>query len=444
MFGELPKIFERDFVVGYVLPSALFLLLSLGFTHQGDLWDFLTTSDGASFAVMAFALGIFLLAINRSIIRTLEGYGRLNPARLMTWFYRRRFRRLEERLKAANKKYLEHTNNSEKIPEKLDLLRQHLMTKLVERYPHDKSLVLPTSFGNCIRAFESYPTVMYQLEIIESWTRLLAVIPKDFLKLIDTAKAETDLWINVWFLSLVTMADAALTWRFPGALLAGRKRPLVEKLLHKLVTFANAHGYLSSVTQRTAEIAPSFQSLLTILGALALAFFASWMAARAAIEWGSAFKAAVDVYLPTLYDQLKLPTAANWDEARDRWDAFSDAVSYRRVDLMRRARSHYPVKKHETGEAITKAAPAIQNPAPIKKCGPVAYLNGRTAYFLARIRAATSRLRRRVTVTRQSEQGSASIASTDDNNGIARRPMAREIPTNDGERPSSEKLGRGS
>jgi len=34
VFGDLPKIFDRNFVVGYVLPSALFLLLSLGFTHK--------------------------------------------------------------------------------------------------------------------------------------------------------------------------------------------------------------------------------------------------------------------------------------------------------------------------------------------------------------------------------------------------------------------------
>ena len=170
MFGELPKIFERNFVVGYVLPSALYLLLSLGFTHDADLWKFLTTSDGASFAVVAFAMGVVLLAANRSITRILEGYGRLNPAKLMTWIQRWRFRRLCKQLEATKNEFLSYRDRSLQVPEKVRRRGGELETRLVEHYPNEERLVLPTAFGNCVRAFECYPLVMYKLRIIEGWT----------------------------------------------------------------------------------------------------------------------------------------------------------------------------------------------------------------------------------------------------------------------------------
>jgi len=127
------------------------------------------------------------------------------------------------------------------------------------------------------------------------------------LNLIDTAKAETDLWVNLWFLSLATIADAILAWRFPGALLAGSKRQWVGKLLDKLVKFAKCARHLS-VALSSVDIAPYFQPLLTGVGALALAFFASWMAARAAIEWGSTFKAASTYIFPRFTLALDFPS----------------------------------------------------------------------------------------------------------------------------------------
>ena len=163
--------------------------------------------------------------------------------------------------------------------------------------------------------------------------RLVAVVPKEFLDLIDTAKAQTDLWINLWFLSLLTIADAILTWRFPMILLAGDKLVYLKPLLAQLVVFVNAYGHLP-VMLSADKIAPYFQLLLTCAGAIAIAFFASLMGARAAIEWGSTFKAAIDVFLPALYDRLGFPAPANREDAEARWAAFSYAITYRTREAM--------------------------------------------------------------------------------------------------------------
>lgn len=218
MFGEIPKIFDRNFVVGYALPSACFLAVSLGFTHNGDIAKIMTTWDGAAFLVAAFLIGIVLLAANRLIMRMLEGYAPFHPARILKPVQRWRFRHLRKRIKEADDKYLDYQNKRMTIPAKVHSERQRLNSRLVERYPDEERYVLPTVFGNTMRAFERYSRVMYKFDLIEGWNRLIAVIPKDYLKLIDTAKAETDLWVNLWFLSLLTIADSFTSWSFPKAM----------------------------------------------------------------------------------------------------------------------------------------------------------------------------------------------------------------------------------
>jgi hypothetical protein len=349
MFGELPKILDRNFVVGYVLPASVFLAV-LASSHHVDLSKILTTLNGASFAAAAFALGVVLLAANRSITRLLEGYGRSNPARLMTPIQRWRFRRLDNKLDKADEEYRNYVTRKVDIPKELDRRGIRLMTRFAERWPDDENLVLPTSFGNALRAFECYPYVMYKLRIIEGWNRLIAIVPKDYLHLIDSAKAGTDLWVNSWFLSLVIIADAAFTWRFPGVLQfgdAGSLTPLVDPL-------------------HSEPVATCIQPLLTGVAALCFALFASWMAVRAAIEWGSIFKAAVDVYLPALYERLGFLPPADQADLKEHWDDFSYAVAYRIPGRM-------PERRWVVGSAaVAKSAAADGSAAeaPANPTGP--------------------------------------------------------------------------
>jgi hypothetical protein len=71
---------------------------------------------------------------------------------------------------------------------------------------------------------------------------------------------------------------------------------------------------------------------------LAMAFvvglFGAWMAAKSAIEWGSLFKAAVDVYLPDLYNKLGFGPPDDNKAVAARWKAFSQAIMFTRPDVM--------------------------------------------------------------------------------------------------------------
>jgi len=64
-----------------------------------------------------------------------------------------------------------------------------------------------TSFGNAVRAFEDYPRVLYGFESINGWSRLNAVIPKSYQDILGNKRAMTDFWVNVWFVSLLTIVE---------------------------------------------------------------------------------------------------------------------------------------------------------------------------------------------------------------------------------------------
>lgn len=140
-----------------------------------------------------------------------------------------------------------------------------------------------------MRAFEIYSRIMYGLDAIPGWERLLTVIPKDYRALIDDAKAQTDFWINMWFLSLLLALEYIL---------------------------------ILLLTQRYILI---WVFPVAILSAL----FAAYRARIAAIEWGHYIKASFDVFLPELYTKLGFPHPLNRTEERSNLIRFSQAIIYR-------------------------------------------------------------------------------------------------------------------
>jgi hypothetical protein len=96
VFGELPKIFGKEFLVGYFLPAAIFLVaasLVTDISNSLPISSFLKTTLAAadekkvalylgSVAVVTWGVATLFLVVNFTLIRALEGYGWLNPARL--------------------------------------------------------------------------------------------------------------------------------------------------------------------------------------------------------------------------------------------------------------------------------------------------------------------------------------------------------------------------
>lgn len=302
MFGELPKLFERNFAIGFLLPITTFILISFNLLENFGLLNVnllnsleqKTLVEITTVVLFTWLSGIILLVINRDLYQILEGYGRLNPFQIFKVLEKNRYLALERNiveLETKYKKLRELKNQQEVESSLLKLLVElaELKQKKAICFPDDETWLLPTAFGNTMRAFEIYSRIMYGLDAIPGWERLLTVIPKDYRALIDDAKAQTDFWINMWFLSLLLALEYIL---------------------------------ILLLTQRYILI---WVFPVAILSAL----FAAYRARIAAIEWGHYIKASFDVFLPELYTKLGFPHPLNRTEERSNLIRFSQAIIYR-------------------------------------------------------------------------------------------------------------------
>ena len=200
-----------------------------------------------------------------------------------------RFDKLERKIEETGRLYLDYSEQGMTVP--LEIIEKYrlLTEKRAVRFPDDEQWLLPTSFGNILRAFETYSRVMYGADAIPIWTRLLAVIPEDYRQFIDTAKTLVDFWVNTLVVSLILL----------------------------VVYVANAIYF------RQVEL------FWLPLAGLLLAFIAYRQAGRNAIGWGNFVKAAFDLFLDDLQQQLAIGQEPS-DSHRDAnmWLKFSQAVYF--------------------------------------------------------------------------------------------------------------------
>lgn len=303
MFGKLPSLFGRNFVIAYFAPFILFVGGNLFILKKFKLlevifgikqFDLLT---GVSIiGLSSWIGGVLLLVANFIIIRFMEGYGSLNPMGLFKFIEKRRYKKLNDAISNINIKFTDLEYRKKEIPLELRDERQKKMKKIVERFP-DEDFILPTSFGNTIRAFEVYSRVMYGIDAIPGWARLLSIIPKEYLNLIDDSKANMDFWCNLWLLNIITIME------YVG-----------------LIFFTPYTGHLKILWLPFISF-----------GIIILAFH---IARKSAIGWGNLVKASFDVFLPQLYEKLGFPTSASTDVQEKLWKKFSQAVIYRIPNAM--------------------------------------------------------------------------------------------------------------
>lgn len=302
MFSELPKLFDRDFAVGYFLPvaclfGALYGLLEV--FHRayliGPLKETNILVGTTLLSLIAWLVGVLLLALNRPLYQLFEGYKWPLNTQLGKRRERMHFTRLLKQIDNAYLAAQQFRERNEAVPADLEQEQGDLLMTRAERFPYRSRDVLGTKFGNTIRAFETYPKAMYGFDTIEGWLRLLAVVPKDYRQMIDSAKAQTDFWLNLWFLGYVTSATyfALAIWS-------------------RHFTAFWVHGFIVVVI-----------------------IFSKSAAITAAKEWGAIFKAAFDVFLPELYVKLCFPPPVVTEPSSEKsaewqvWEAFSRAIIYR-------------------------------------------------------------------------------------------------------------------
>jgi hypothetical protein len=295
MFSELPKLLDRNFVLSFFLPTVVFTSVNLYFVNiyvPINIVSFLLQDllVGTSLiGLVVWLISVVLLVNNRDLYRLLEGYGALNPARLLKRWQLYSFHKLNNKIDELNAQYLMSLESSSPFPPEKRAERNAVLRKLSESFPDAERWILPTAFGNVIRAFEVYPRVMYGFESIDGWSRLLAVIPDHYRSLIDDAKSQVDFWVNILILFSV--------------------------LVIEYIIFIFLYG-------------ADFNWVL-LVSFFVVIYFASYRARHMAIDWGDMVKSAVDLYRFDLVEKLGISPPKDRKEERRIWENFSQSIVYR-------------------------------------------------------------------------------------------------------------------
>ena len=155
MLSALPKIADRNFVIGFFLPSLLFTIVGLAVFSDHlpvrNLIDLLTAKDlreAAFLLVAVWVLGVLMLTVNHPLYRLLEGYSwpfsRLARTRER---YRKRLRSAQEERRTLYSRWMAEGAGFGQA----DIDRYGKLTvSLANTLPSRETDVMPTAFGNAI------------------------------------------------------------------------------------------------------------------------------------------------------------------------------------------------------------------------------------------------------------------------------------------------------
>ncbi|WGJ15912.1 hypothetical protein QEV83_06570 [Methylocapsa sp. D3K7] len=220
---------------------------------------------------------------------------------------KRRFEVKSQQLELLRQQWIDEGDD---FPYELQHQYEELLRKFVAEFPSEPRLILPTRFGNAIRAFEDYSRRIYGADSIALWIHLCTVIPKDFQAAVENARAQVSFLLNlIYFAILVCMLSS---FRF-------------------LLSLYVDNPFDLPVTKIGGILAPnSIAFALIALCAALLANAAYKFSIERIDEWGALVKAAFDCYLPDLAKKLGYKLPLNGDDQRRFWTAMSRRAIYHR------------------------------------------------------------------------------------------------------------------
>jgi hypothetical protein len=212
-FGALAGVLSRRFLIGYFSPWFVAALLITHFVDARTMPGVVThTSAGAIVAFcsgFAITTGLIIQGLDYALMRLLEGYPLLNSPRstrlagYLTRQQRTKYSQLEAEVTAL-KSLPEGVVETEFERAQRHARVTELARRLDERFPRDPNRLLPTTFGNVLRAFEMYPYDRWGFDAVVFWPRLEPVLSDGERELQGDAQAVMNFFVNS-MLALVVM-----------------------------------------------------------------------------------------------------------------------------------------------------------------------------------------------------------------------------------------------
>lgn len=275
---DVAGVFSRYFIVGFFLP-AYFVLVGLSRSLTADfLPSFYEDhhSEATQLLILggvALLLGLLLLGLNWPIYRTVEGYPLMERSDrwYVAWLIGPMRKRERKRFRG-----LCAIRDSETEPRDK---RGAAAWRLDREFPPAEESVLPTRFGNAVRAFEFHATTRWGLDPIGAWPRIELLLSDPEGEQQATAKSDVAFFIN-------------------GSLLA------------------TAAG-LTLVANEIVSTPLDRLAVALLLIPFGLSYLLYRFSVGAAIRWGTVVRATVDLHRLTLYERLGVRQPKHFTDERE-------------------------------------------------------------------------------------------------------------------------------
>lgn len=304
MWSTLPKLADKGFIVGFVVPAIVFtlyiVLIFPDFTKIGSLGQIFNQLQSiekiAYIGALLWAFAILLMLVNDILFKVLEGY--YWPTASLKCLKRQKQREFEYLTGEFDRLNAEFKKRGEEFPIPSRRGLHELRQDIVLRFPSDVGLILPTKFGNAIRAFEDYSRSVYGADSIPLWIHLSTVMSKEYQSAVEDFRMQVVCFMNLFYIFILTAALGFIRFTFLG------------------------------------YDQPSIDSKLYLLGISASAILFAWVAYKLSIQsiysWGSVVKAGFDCYLPELATKLGYELPKDEQRRREFWLAISRRAIYNR------------------------------------------------------------------------------------------------------------------
>jgi len=272
---DVAGVFSRYFVVGFFLPSFFWLLIlsqTLSLAWLPDLYE--KASSAAEVLVVggaALLLGLLLLGFNWQIYRAAEGYPLWNRRD------RQPFKAICDFFIVRERKRFDELQTERDDEKKANDLRANAASRLDYLFP-ERAAVLPSRFGNAIRAFESHAYKRWGLDTVAAWPRIEALLEDREAELNADARGEVAFFVNT---ALLTLAS--------GLLLVG------DQIANQPLDWPSTTAYLVPFL----VVYPLYRG-----------------ACGAAVRWGSAVRSSTDLHRLDLYEKLGVRRPINFEDER--------------------------------------------------------------------------------------------------------------------------------
>jgi len=266
--------------------------------------------------ILTVIIGFTLTALNTYILKMFEGYIIFPPIKFLynktLRIHRQKARNLMTQRESLKKEYQHLIASVESDPSLVDQLdavldeHQRVASQYDQDYPANLNDVLPTQFGNTLRAAEDHALQRYGFDGPTLWPRLTHVIPDSYKATIDSTRNELSFLVNMSILSFIFSILCFLA------------------IFHVMANTHVVSGNLAVFLAFAGVVAKYF--IAAAFGLVCFGFFYN-ASIISLSSFALTIRASFDLFRLNLLKQLELIRPKNFDEEFDTWSNLNELIT---------------------------------------------------------------------------------------------------------------------